>query len=337
MRLRLLLPLFALLLGIQPVHAQEVDYSGWETFLDGVRADAREQGISDDLISAALDGLEPLHRVVKSDRKQAEFKMTLERYMVRRVSEARVNNGKKMLADHAELLADVSSKYDVQPEYIVAIWGMETNYGLYTVREDAIRALATLAYEGRRGEFFRRELLAALTIVDRGHIDLASMKGSWAGAMGQSQFMPTSYLNYAVDHDGDGRIDIWTTEADVFASIANYLAEHGWKGDHVWGEKVLLPEGFDQQRAKLTESRPEGCRAFKSHTQQLTRAEWAELGLTQEDADPMEEDTLKASLLEPDGTEGPAFLAYPNYKAILSYNCANLYALSVGHLADAIK
>ena len=309
----------------------------WETWLEGVRQEARDRGISEDTIKIALTGIQPLQRVIRSDRKQAEFVQTAESYMERRVSQARINNGRKFLAEHADILAEVSEKYGVQPHYIVAIWGMETNYGLFHPREDAITALATLAYDPRRGEFFRRELLAALQILDEGHIDHASLKGSWAGAMGQSQFMPTSFLAYAVDFDGDGQTDIWTTEADVFGSIANYLAARGWRGDEPWGREVALPNDFHATRAALAGNEEGGCRALNRHTKRIGVSEWQDHGLKTADGNDLPPEAPTASLLQPDGPDGPAYLTYGNFRAILGYNCTNLYALAVGHLAEKIR
>ncbi len=317
--------------------AEDVDFAAWDVFLEGVRTEALENGISPEIVAAATKDLLPRRKFIRQDRKQAEFKQTFLNYVKRRVSEARIENGQKMMATHAELLARISLEYDVQARYIVAIWGMETNYGLYPLRESAIQALATLAFDKRRQAFFRKELMAALQILDEGHIDLENMKGSWAGALGQSQFMPTSFLGYARDGNGDGRRDIWNTEADVFASIANYLAEHGWKGDHQWGREVLIPIELEAQLVELEASPPSGCRAYRNHTQKLSLAEWNELGLRRINGEALPDRDMQASLIRPDGAEGPAFLAYANFKPILSYNCANLYALSVGHLAEEIK
>jgi membrane-bound lytic murein transglycosylase B len=317
--------------------AEDVDFAAWDTFLEGVRAEALQNGISPEIVAAATQDLKPRRKFITQDRKQAEFKQTFENYIKRRVSEARINNGRKMMAKHAEVLARITAEYDVQARYIVAIWGMETNYGLYPIKDDAIQALATMAFDKRRQAFFRKELMAAFQILDEGHIDLENMKGSWAGALGQSQFMPTSFLGYARDGNGDGRRDIWTTEADVFASIANYLAEHGWRGDHQWGREVVIPDGMEEKLVELGTSPPNGCRAFKSHTQRLSLTEWNDLGVRHPSGDTLEVKEMQASLVRPDGEEGPAFLAYANYQPILSYNCANLYALSVGHLAEEIK
>lgn len=317
--------------------AEDVDFSAWEEFLVGVRTEALAKGISEKTVLAATEGIQPLRRVIKQDRKQAEFKQTLDGYMKRRVSQARIESGQAMMLAHADVLDRISKEYGVQSRYIVAIWGMETNYGRYPLRIDAIPALATMAFDKRRADFFRKELMAALQILDEGHITLENMKGSWAGALGQSQFMPTSFLGYAKDGDGDGRRDIWTNEADVFASIANYLSRHGWGDDHIWGREVLIPEGFEDMIAQLSATPPSGCRAMKRHTKRQPLTEWQNLGLRGSQGQDLPDRDLMASLVHPDGVGGIAFLVYGNFKAILGYNCANLYALSVGHLAEEIK
>jgi len=323
-----------------PVSAQSTDgpdYAGWDAFLEGVRAEALEKGISPITVSVTLVGLEPLKRAVVLDRKQPEFKQTATTYIDKRVSETRIRVGREMMAEHADLLAEIATRYNVQPRYIVSIWGMETNYGRYPLKNDAIQALATLAFDKRRSSFFRKELMAALQILDEGHIDHANMKGSWAGAMGQSQFMPSSFLAYAMDGDGDGRRDIWTTEADVFASIAHYLAQHGWRNDHRWGVEVSLTPEAEVALANLYEAPPSGCRAMKRHTKRLSLQDWQELGVRRLDGSDLPVANLEASLVQPDGPGGRVFLAYRNFKAILSYNCANLYAISVGKLAEKIQ
>ncbi|MFN3233413.1 MAG: lytic transglycosylase domain-containing protein [Alphaproteobacteria bacterium] len=333
---RVLAVIAVLLVSAQTAAAQDVQPS-WDEWLADLRSEALDRGIRPDIVEAALKDLTPLERVVRADRKQAEFVETAETYIRKRVSQARIDNGQKFLEEHAEILAEVSAAYDVQPHYIVAIWGMETNYGLFKVREDAIRSLATLAYDPRRADFFRRELFAALTILNNGYIDLENMKSSWAGAMGQSQFMPTSYLEYAVDHDGDGHRNIWTSEADVFASIANYLARHGWTGDHHWGEPVTLPENFEGRLAELGTYEGSGCRATRQHSAELPVTTWQAMGVRLKDGGDLPHPGEDASILRVDGDSSQSFIVYSNFRTILRYNCANFYALAVGHLAEAIE
>lgn len=309
----------------------------WDLWLEGVRAEALEKGITQETIEIALTGIKPIERAIVKDRNQPEDIQTAETYVSKRVSSSRVANGKKYFNLHRPLLVRIGAKYGVQPRYIVAIWGMETNYGLYPLSHDAVTALATLAWDPRRSSYFRKELFAALRILDEGHITHADMKGSWAGAMGQSQFMPTSFLAYARDGDGDERVDIWTNEADVFASIANYLAEHGWRDDHKWGRKVSVPEEFTSQLTELIPEKPKGCRAIKKHTRKLSLSAWHEYGVRQHDGGQLPARELQASLVFPDGEGGTAFLTYSNFRAILGYNCANLYGIAVGTLAEKIR
>ena len=210
----------------------------------------------------------------------------------------------------------------MQPRFIVAFWGIETDFGRITGGFKVVPALATLAFDGRRGAFFRKELLHALRIIEEGHISAKQMTGSWACAMGQPQFMPSSFNGYAVDHDGDGRKDIWTTRDDVFASAANYLSRYGWRGDERWGREVRLPEGFDASLQGLKVKKP--------------IADWAALGVTLRGGAPLPGKTLLASLILPGGKGGPAYLVYNNYRVILKWNRSHYFAIAVGHLADKI-
>ena len=211
----------------------------------GFRADARAAGIRDSTLDRALAGVEPIPRVIELDRRQPEFTLSFREYMDRVVPPARVERGRQRLVEHRPLLDQISAKYGVQARFLVAFWGIETDFGRQTGGFPVIAALATLAYDGRRSAYFRKELIYALEIVDKGHVAPEKMIGSWAGAMGQTQFMPSSFRTFAVDHDGDGRIDLWNSRPDVFASAANYLKRSGWKGDETWGRPVKLPAGFD--------------------------------------------------------------------------------------------
>jgi membrane-bound lytic murein transglycosylase B len=235
---------------------------------------------------------------------------------------SRIERGRELLAQHRPLLEEIGAAYGVQPRFIVALWGIETNFGTYTGGFPVIQALATLAHDGRRSSYFREELLNALQILDDGHIDVARMQGSWAGAMGQSQFMPSSFLRFAQDYDGDGRRDIWTTEADVFASAASYLAGFGWDADQTWGRQVRLPAGFDAGLADLEIRKP--------------LSEWQRLGVRRADGQNLPAGDLTASLVLPDGPGGPAFLVYDNYRTIMRWNRSTYFATTVGILADRI-
>lgn len=300
--------------------AHQKDFAAW---LQTVHSEARQQGIRAQTLDAALSGLQPIPRVLELDRRQPEFTLTFTEYLQRVVTPTRIQQGKRLFKTHHALLSEIGAAYKVQPRFITALWGLETSYGRITGGFSVIGSLATLAYDGRRSAFFRRELLNALWILDQGHIHLEAMQGSWAGAMGQNQFMPSSFRQYAVDHNGDGRRDIWTTLSDVFASTANYLAQAGWRNDQTWGRQIRLPATFDPKLAglKIRKSLPT----------------WQTLGLRRIDGRDLPQQPLQASLLQPDGADGPAFLVYQNFRSILRWNSSNYFALAVGQLADAIR
>lgn len=296
----------------------------FDTWLEGVKREAIGRGISRTTVERALDGLQPIPEVIQRDRTQREFTLTFTRYMRGAVTEARVEKARRLLAQHRPLLDKVAEEYGVQPRFLVSFWGLESNFGEHTGGYQVIAALATLAHEGRRHDFFRSQLMDALKIVDEGHIDTARMTGSWAGAMGQLQFIPSTFVNFAVDYDGDGHRDIWHSLPDVFASAANYLSQEGWRGDRTWGRQVRLPPGFDYALASLAVKKP--------------LAEWAALGLRDAEGGPLPViDGMEAALVLPAGYRGPAFLVYENFETILIWNRSILYALSVGHLADRIE
>ncbi len=294
----------------------------FDNWLAELRVEALEKGISAATLDRSLVGIEPIPRVIELDRSQPESTLTFDQYVTRIVSQIRIANGRARYAEHRELLEKVGEEFGVQPRFIVALWGIETNFGQFTGGFSVIGALATLAYDGRRSTYFRRELLNALRIVEEGHIDPAEMKGSWAGAMGQSQFMPSSFLNFAHDHDGDGAKDIWNTTADVFASAANYLKRVGWRDDITWGRAVRLPEGFDAALASLDIVKPLG--------------EWQALGVRRTDGTDLPDREIPASVILPGGTGGPAFVVYDNYRAILRWNRSHYFAMAVGQLSDRI-
>ncbi|MGB1298235.1 MAG: lytic murein transglycosylase [Psychrobium sp.] len=314
---------------------QQQDFQTW---LEALKVEAKKKGFSDELIEEALTDLKPYPKAIKSDRAQPEFKRTFKRYSTKRLSDWRINTGLKMKKEHGELLEKVGKAYGVQPRFILAFWGLETNYGNYTGNNDIIRSLATLAYDKRRGPYFRKELFNALTILKEGHIKLEDMKGSWSGAMGQGQFMPSSFLQLAQDFDGDGRKDIWHTHADVFASIANYLKHYGWNDQQTWGRQITLPDNAKQLVADTKQVTPEkGCRALRAHSEKLSLSQWNELGVRRLNNAELPAVNLKATLTVPDGVSGDAFLTYGNFRTILRYNCANSYAITVGLLSDKFK
>ena len=296
----------------------------FNTWLDTLKIEARSKGISQSTIESSLSGIKPIPRVIELDRKQPEFTLTFKEYLRRVVSDRRIRIGKAKLVEHEKLLAEISIKYGVQPRYIVALWGIETDFGRITGGFPVISSLATLAYDGRRSKFFRKELFLALKIVDKGHITAKDMLGSWAGAMGQNQFMPSSFHAYAVDYNRDGSKDIWKTLPDIFASIANYLSKSGWQGDQTWGRAVRLPDKFS---SKLL-----GRKIKKGLNQ------WHELGVRKLSGKDLPKRNLISSIIRPEkGMVGPAFVVYHNYGVILKWNRSNYFATAVGTLSDKIK
>jgi membrane-bound lytic murein transglycosylase B len=230
----------------------QVDFNVW---LDDLKAEAIGRGIRPQTVETALGGLRPLPEVVERDRSQREFTLTFTRYMRGAVTEGRVEKARRLLEENRPLLEKVAAQYGVQPRFLVSFWGLESNFGEHTGGYSVVAALATLAHEGRRHDFFRAQLLDALQILDEGHIPVQEMTGSWAGAMGQLQFIPSTFVNFAVDYDGDGHRDIWHSLPDIFASAANYLSQEGWRGDRTWGREVQLPPGFDYGLASMGEKK----------------------------------------------------------------------------------
>ena len=306
----------------------------FQQWLQALIAEAREAGIREDIIEQALVPVTPIPQVVASDRSQAEFVETLDQYLEKRVTAWRINTGRQRLRENRELLERVSAAYGVQARFIVAFWGVETNFGSFTGGTDVIRALVTLAYDPRRSAYFRRELMSALQILNEGHIEHRDMKGSWAGAMGQSQFMPSSFMEYAVDFDGDGKRDIWNSKADVFASIANYLKSNGWRGDQTWGREITLPANYNPEQWQQGET-DYSCSVLRRHTVRQTLPQWQSAGVRNRDGSALPAVDFMASIILPDGEGGRAFVTYDNFRSILKYNCANNYALSVAYLADS--
>lgn len=302
--------------------ASAKDFSSWLTELQN---EARAKGISSATISQALPAsLKPIPRIVELDRKQPEKTKTLEQYLTGAVSQKRVDGGRAQMAEYKTLLQNVSDAFGVQKEVIVALWGVETSYGSNTGGFDIVTALATLAYDGRRSAFFREELFNALRILDEEHISHHKMKGSWAGAMGQCQFMPSSFLRFAVDFNKDGKRDIWGTQADVFASTANYLSQSGWKKNEPWGHQVQLPSGFDRNLIGTSIRR--------------SLQAWHDAGVRMLGGKSIPfEGALEASIIQPDGAGTPAFVVYDNYRVILKWNKSNYFATSVGLLSDRLK
>ena len=295
------------------------DFQAW---LENFKQKARKAGIQDQTIQKAFDQVQLNRRVLSLDRRQPEFTRTFWQYFDAAVTQKRIKNGVTLHKKYRPLLQDVTKKYGVPARFLVALWGMETNYGGYTGNTPIIESLATLAYDPRRSGFFQKQLLAALTIVDQGHVEPSQMRGSWAGAMGQCQFMPTNYLKYAVDADENGQIDLWNSLEDVFFSMGHFLETLGWQRGENWGREVSLPEPFDYSLADGETRRP--------------LAEWAQMGIQLADGRALPDESMQAALLMPYDHRGPVFLVYQNFEVIKRWNHSNNYALAVGHLADRI-
>lgn len=297
------------------------DMLSFEAWREGLRREALQRGISAQTLNKVMPTLQYLPRVVELDRKQPEFSQTFAGYFSRAVSERRISDGKAMLAKHRQTLERVVQQYGVQPRFLVAFWGMETSYGANFGGFSVLSALATLAYDQRRPEFFRKELFAALAILEAGDISPSQMVGSWAGAMGNLQFMPSTFRAHAVDQDGDGKRDIWGSLPDTFASAAKYLSDEGWNASQGWGQEVRLPSGFDYSLADLSIQKPV--------------AEWKRLGVLPAAGGALSiSDQTLASVIVPAGAQGPAFLVLKNFRVIMIWNRSILYALAVSYLAD---
>ena len=293
----------------------------FDAWLEDFRAEARSAGVSDRTLDRALEGLAPIPRVIELDRRQPEGRMTFVEYRQRVINDARIRKGRQLLQEHRALLSRIEAQYGVPAEIIVALWGIESNFGENTGGFPVIASLATLAHEGRRAAFFTGELIAALKILDAGDITLDAMNGSWAGAMGQSQFMPSTFLAYAVDGSGDGKRDIWRNRADVFASMANYLSRMGWDRRYIWGREVRVQNGV--ATSGLDERRP--------------LARWQAAGVRRADGGDLPAVAIDASLLRMDEGRGPSYLVYDNFRVLMRWNRSTYFATSVGLLANAIR
>jgi len=309
-----------IIFSLRPAFAVEKakPFSNW---LESFKEEAIKKGISAEFLDITLSGLQPINRVIELDRRQPEFTLTFWRYLNNSINEKRIRQGKKMLAQHNSILQKTADHYGVAPRFIAAFWGLESNYGKFIGNFPVIGAVATLAYDRRRSRFFRAQLLAALTIMSRGDVDYR-IKGSWAGAMGNFQFIPTTYKGFAVDADGDGRRDMWNSYPDMFASAANYLSKSGWDPDRTWGREIKLPKGFELELSGLNIRKPLSF--------------WRGLGVKRMDGKDFSNLNIKASVILPAGYYGPAFLVYKNFRTILTWNRSILYAIAIGHLADRL-
>lgn len=309
-------------------HSHEQDQAQVEkqfaTYVAGLKQEALEAGYQQATVDEAFEGVEYYQRAVELDNNQPEFKLTLDTYLPRAVPEWKADKALEKYREHKQLLDQIGAEYGVQPRFIVALWGIETNFGSFTGGFKVVSALTTLAFDGRREAFFKKQLWEALTIIEGGHIKPQQMKGSWAGAMGQTQFMPSSFMSFAVDYDGDGKKDIWNSYGDVFASAANYLSSVGWRDDVTWGRQVQLPADFDVSLADLD---------IKKSLDQ-----WQALGITRMDGSELpQRDDIKASVVIPDDKEGRVYLAYANYDALMRWNRSHYFVAAVGYLSDRIR
>jgi membrane-bound lytic murein transglycosylase B len=336
-RILLLLLLLPSLAGVAaqepPPVAPVADPPPFDQWLGALRAEAIQRGISAALVDRAFADVQPVEQILERDRTQTEFTLDLDAYLKRRLTPAMVRQARQMYARHRTVLQRVEKTYGVPARIVVSVWGLESNFGRFAGVRPTIPALVTLAYDPRRGAMFRTELFNALEIVNRGDIELERLKGSWAGALGQPQFMPSSYLSYAQDFDGDGRKDIWASRADVFASIAYYLQQHGWTPGQAWGREVRVSP-IMQKALLAVPRRDTGCRARRLMTDPRPVAEWSRMGLRTAAGRPLPKTTMEGSLVEA-GTR--TYLLYGNYEALLGYNCAHSYALSVALLADRVR
>lgn len=302
-----------------PAYAQQ-DFSSW---LDSLQSEAAAKGIRAVTLDAAQPYLTIDKRVHQLQSKQPEFTQTLSTYMSKRVSEQRVLTARRMLKENEALLDTIAATYGVTPRAIVALWGMESDFGRYMGSFSVLTSLTTLAYSSRRADYFRRELMAALKAVDQGHARPEDMLGSWAGAMGQCQFMPWNYGRYAVDFNADGKRDIWHTKADALASIAHFLQALGWDDSLTWGRQVQLLTGFDPALADGKTNR--------------SLAEWHTLGVRRLNGDPLPQRAINARLLTPKRSGGKTFLVYANFDVFMKWNRSHYFAIAAGTLSDQLR
>ena len=295
--------------------------NNFSIFLDEVASEALSLGISKKVINNFKKNSVFIPKVIKYDKSQPEFKLTLDQYLKRVVTPLKIKNANKKYKENKEILIKVGEFYGVQPRFIVALWGIETDFGRLTGGFPVISSLSTLAFEGRRHDYFKKELLNALKIIDKGHISLKKMTGSWAGAMGQCQFMPSSFLNYASDWDKNGTKDIWNSKGDVFASTANYLKKVGWSNKTTWGRKVDISNyKIKHKKNKI-----------------LYLDDWSNLGVLKNNKNKLPSNKLKARLIIPDNYGQYGYLVYNNFENLLNWNRSNYFAIAVGKLSDNIK
>lgn len=308
----------------------------FQDYLANLKQEAIAKGYEAKLIDDAFATATYKEKVVSADKNQPEVKETLETYLPKRVPQWKIDRARKLYAENKEVLEKVAKEFGVQSRFIVALWGLESNFGTIQGGHNVISSLVTLAFDGRREALYKRQLWAALDILKSGHITLDKFKGSWAGAMGQTQFMPTSFNAYAVDYNNDGRKDIWTTKEDAFASIANYLKQEGWNDSLTWGRQVQLPENFDSKYVLVrgTKTRKQWLEYWNDSERSL--ADWQALGVRKADGSDLPNVDVRAALVMPDDINGRMYLAYDNYKVFMHWNRSYYFATSVGYLSDRI-
>ncbi|TMP02256.1 lytic murein transglycosylase [Pseudoalteromonas sp. S3178] len=308
----------------------------FQTYLANLKHEAIAKGYDSKLIDDAFATATYKEKVVSADKNQPEVKETLETYLPKRVPQWKIDRARKLYSENKDVLEQVAKEFGVQARFIVALWGLESNFGAIQGGHNVISSLVTLAFDGRREALYKRQLWAALDILKSGHITLDKFKGSWAGAMGQTQFMPTSFNAYAVDYNNDGRKDIWTTKEDAFASIANYLKQEGWNDSLTWGRQVQLPENFDSKYVLVrgTKTRKQWLEYWNDSERSL--ADWQALGVRKADGSDLPNVDVRAALVMPDDINGRMYLAYDNYKVFMHWNRSYYFATSVGYLSDRI-
>jgi len=318
------------------VLAEQKTQADFDVYVAALKKEALEKGYDEALVDQALATAKFKKKVISADKNQPEVKETLETYLPKRVPQWKIDRARKLYKENQDVLEKVAKEYGVQARFIVALWGLESNFGKIQGGHSVIASLVTLAFDGRRETMYKNQLWAALDILKEGHITLDKFKGSWAGAMGQTQFMPTSFNAYAVDYNGDGRKDIWTTEEDAFASIANYLKQAGWNDDLTWGRQVKLPAGFDNANIlkRGTRTRSQWLEYWKDSERSL--ADWQAIGVRKMDGSDLPNVDVTAAMVMPDDVNGRMYLAYDNYKALMHWNRSYYFATSVGYLSDRI-
>ncbi|RCS72894.1 Membrane-bound lytic murein transglycosylase B [Vibrio casei] len=311
------------IMSFQSFATPETDF---DAYVQGLKQEAKEKGISESTINSAFKNVQFKPKAVVADNNQPEKKLTLDEYIPRAVPKWKIQQAKRLYHEYFDDLKRIGDAYGVQPRFIVALWGVESNFGRFTGNYNVVEALSTLAFDGRREALFRKQTMAALQIIDEGHISADNMKGSWAGAMGQAQFMPTSFLHYAADGNGDGKKDIWTTKEDVFASTANYLKTEGWDDKYTWGRQIHVPAGINPELQGRDEEKGKYLQ------------EWSKIGITSLDGSPLPvlKEDIKAWLIMPDDEIGRSYLVYNNYNVLMHWNRSYYFAIAVSTLADRI-